>query len=394
MCRPQPGPRCPKHSSARIASHLATRTRIQARIEAATPGTKAYERAIEDLDDINNTLLMDHTDLNSAPSRWEALEGEIDTRFANDPDDPQISQFARSLATGRLLHAERTRQNKLMPTLDRAAASTEAFDAWSELGEARADMARYKVRMDMNGSDYDTWSSWRDRHQEAASRAEIAAARYEAVSADGPSAWREMGEEDKLAARAAVAETADFTTPTAPQPIGEVFNEYADRAEGKPPLIDEELASSLGPDNPDVDIDSTSWAEARARGGNGSAGAPSSTKNQLQLGSTPQKAKEQQTQDQEPAEAQPANQEGSEQAAPRQKTPPGYAGQRARRRRRLMSSRQMWSQVKRGERALDGQGLRKFVEPAQGQGKDPEAAGVLDPTGITFLLSMMSPSRR
>ena len=56
MCRPQPGPRCPKHSSARIASHLATRKRIQDRLARAKPNTLGYERAAQDLADIDDTL--------------------------------------------------------------------------------------------------------------------------------------------------------------------------------------------------------------------------------------------------------------------------------------------------------------------------------------------------
>jgi len=388
MCRPQPGPRCPKHSSARIASHLATRKRIQDRLARAKPNTLGYERAAQDLADIDDTLLMDHTDLNSAPSRWDELSAEIDGRFAEDPDDPDLPRYARALATGRLMHAERTRQAKMMPTIDRDSASDAASAAWSALGEARADMARFKVRMDMNGSDYDTWSKWRDRHKDAATRAEVAAARYETVTANGPSAWRDLDADEKLAARAAVAKTADFTTPTAPQTLGEVFNEYADRAEGKPPLVSPELANSLGPDSPGSDIDSTAWAEERARQAASASGAPapSAAGPTLAPSSPSQPA-------QAPAE-EAADAQGGRSGKPQRKTPPGYAGQRANRRRRLASSKQVWMAIKRAERSLDGEGLRRYIQPAQGQGKDPDAASVLDPTGITFLLSMMSPGKR
>lgn len=384
MCRAQPGPRCPKHSTARITSHLATRERIRSRIESANPGTLTYERAVQDLEDIDDALLMDHTDLNSAPSRWDELSNEIDTRFATNPDDPNLPRLARALATGRLMHAERTRQAKMMPSIDREASSAAANAAWSDLGDARADMARFKVRMDMNGSDYDTWSKWRDRHKEAATRAEIAGARYEAITANGPSAWRNLDADEKLAARAAVTETADFTTPTAPQPLGEVFNDYADRAEGKPPLVSPELANSLGPDTPGSDIDSTAWAEARALKAAPSAGAPKPTAAgpTLSPSKPPESPEDQDSGPQEP------------QGQPQRKTPPGYAGQRANRRRRLVSARQAWTAIKRGERSLDGQGIRQFLQPAQGQAKDPDAAAMLDPTGITFLLSMMSPGKR
>lgn len=388
MCRPQPGPRCPRHSTARITSHLATRKRIQARIDSANPNTLAYERAVQELADIDDTLLMDHTDLNSSPSRWDALSDEIDTRFAKNPDDPDLPRFARALATGRLMHAERTRQAKMMPAIDRDSASDAANAAWADLGDARADMARFKVRMDMNGSDYDTWAKWRDRHRDAATRAEIAGARYEAITANGPSAWRELDADEKLAARAAVAEAADFTTPTAPQTLSEVFNDYADRAEGKPPLVSPELANSLGPDSPGSDIDSVAWAEARARRANPTTGAPVPTA----AGSTLSLSSPSPSTQTPAGEAASGQQDRS--GKPQRKTPPGYAGQRAQRRRRLTSSKQVWMAIKRGERNLDGQGLRQFIQPAQGQGKDPDASAALDPTGITFLLSMMSPGKR
>lgn len=358
MCRAQPGPRCPKHSRTRITSLLATRQRVVKRLAEASPNTLAYERAVKDRQANDDQLLMAHTELNSSPTRQKELEDEIDALAAANPNDPKLRTLARDLATGRLLHAERLRQNRLMPEIDTDSCSPAAREAWLELGEARADMARYKVRMDVNGSEPDVWATWRDRHAAAARRAEVAAARFEAVQAGGPQAWANMTTAERKKARAEINATADFTTPVAPQRLEEVFNDYIDAQDGERPHLPPELANLDDANAPDPDVDSPSWAEARAREAAASAG------------------------DDEPKAF-----------SNKQQTPPGYAGRRAQRRRRASGARQKLRELRRATtNVANDQKLQSLIRPAPGQG-DPDKVAMTDPTGMMMLLSLITQRR-
>lgn len=352
MCRAQPGPRCPAHTRNKLNSLLATRTRIDDRITAATPGSRAWEKAIRAREHNDDDILLAHTDLNSAPSRRAELEDDIAARAAENPDDPQLRVLARDLATGRLLHAERLRQQRLMPPIDVNSCDPAAREAWLELGEARADMARYKIRMDVNGSEPDVWLKWRDRHAEAAQRAQFAAAQFDAIDTDGPGAWAQMTAAERDAARAKINSTADFTTPAAPQPLEEVFNDYIDQQGGHSPTIDPDLVNLALQDAPDPDIDSRAWAEARARSADGDANYSN-----------------------------------------KQKTPPGYAGRRAARRRRALKGRQAWLAVRRSAQTLEAEKLTAALRPASGQGSDPDKAAISDPSGMMLLLALFTRRR-
>lgn len=359
MCRAQPGPRCPKHARTRITALLATRQRIEKRLADASPTTLAYERAVKDREANDDQLLLAHTELNSSPARQKELEAEIDSLAAADPNDPKLRSLARDLATGRLLHAERSRQNKMMPKIDLDSCSPAAREAWLELGEARADMARYKVRMDVNGSQPDSWATWRDRHASSARRAELAAARFQAIQADGPQGWANMTTAERSKARAAVNATADFTTPTAPQPLEDVFNDYIDAQGGERPYLPPELANHGDENAPDAEVDSPSWAEARAR-----------------------KAVEDE------------DESGPKPFSKKQQTPPGYAGRRARRRSRAGSARQQLREMRRvTNKVANDQQFQSLTRPAPGQSDDPSKAAVADPTGMMMLLSLFTERR-
>ena len=359
MCRAQPGPRCPKHTRSRLTALLATRQQIERRLDAASPTTQAYEQAIKARDANNDQILMAHTELNSSPTRQKELEAQIDEVAAADPNDPTLRTLSRDLATGRLLYAERTRQHRMMPNVDLDSCSPAARDAWHELGEARASMARYKVRMDVNGSTPDVWATWRDRHAEAARRAEIAAARFNAIQADGPQAWSNMTPAERKAARATVNETADFTTPTAPQPLEDVFNDYIDAQSGHRPHLQPELANQPDDNAPDQDVDSPSWAESRAR--------------------------------------EAANQEDRDETkrySDKQQTPPGYVGRRSQRRRRAGSARQRLREMRRAASKAGEEGKwQSLTRPAQGQDGDPDKVAASDPTGMMMLLSLLTDRR-
>lgn len=359
MCRAQPGPRCPKHTRTKLTALVAARRRIEARLAAASPNTRAYERAVKDREANDDQLLLAHNELNSSPTRQKELEAEIDAVAAADPNDPALRHLSRDLATGRLLHAERLRQQKLMPEVDLTSCSQASREAWLELGEARADMARYKVRMDVNGSQPDVWATWRDRHADAARRAELAAARFQAVESNGPNAWSAMTETERSKARAAVNATADFTTPTAPQPLEDVFNDYIDAQNGERPHLSPELANQDDANAPAPEVDSPSWAEARAR----QAAA---------------------------AEDDPEPKPFSN----KQQTPPGYASRRANRRRRSGSARQRLREIRRSaEKAGDDQQFQSLLRPAPGQDGDPSKAAISDPTGMMMLLSLFTERR-
>lgn len=359
MCRAQPGPRCPQHTRSKITSLLATRQRIEKRLADASPATRAYERAVKAREANDDQLLLAHTELNSSPTRQKELEAEIDNLAAANLNDPKLRPLSRDLATGRLLHAERLRQNKLMPDVDLASCSPAAREAWLELGEARADMARYKVRMDVNGSQPDVWATWRDRHANSARRAELAAARFQAVQANGPQGWANMTAAERNQARAAVNATADFTTPTAPQPLEDVFNDYIDAQGGERPHLSPDLANQNDENAPDPDVDSASWAEARAR---------EAIADEDESGPKPYSNKQQ--------------------------TPPGYASRRVNRRQRSGSARQHLRELRRtAAKAGNDQQLQSLTKPAQGQGDDPDKAAVSDPTGMMMLLSLFTERR-
>lgn len=358
MCRAQPGPRCPKHTRTKLTALVATRRRIETRLADASPNTRAYQRAVKNREANDDQILMAHNELNSSPTRQKELEAEIDAVAAADPNDPALRFLSRDLATGRLLHAERLRQQKLMPEVDLSSCSPASREAWLELGEARADMARYKVRMDVNGSQPDVWATWRDRHADAARRAELAAARFQAIESNGPHAWATMTDAERRKARAAVNATADFTTPTAPQPLEEVFNDYIDAQGGERPYLPPELANHGDENAPDPEVDSPSWAEARAR------------------------------------EAVADEDEGSPKPfSKKQQTPPGYASRRAQRRRRASGARQRLREMRRATKLADDQQIQSLTRPAPGQGDDPDKAAIPDPTGMMMLLSLFTERR-
>lgn len=401
MCRRQPGPRCPKHSKQRLHAKVARLERLQDQLSKHTPGSSKYDRTLAEIRELKDQIIMDDNDYNSSPSRWKELADFLEKSAADgNTDSPEFKKAARDLATGKMLWAERRRQNKMMPPIDRKTASHAARAAWDDLGNARAEMARYKVRMDMNGADYKTWLKWQKGHYAAAQEAEIAAAKFQAITKDGPSAWRELSPEKRLALRQQVGATADFTTATSPKALSDVVNDYADQAEGKQPFLDPELANHLtAADNPDPEIDSPSWAEKRARdqAKKATEQAPSSDvpnpptvkvsapQAPAPPGGKSAAAKKSPTTADAPAQSAPAQ--------PRQKTPPGYAGQRARRKRRLASGRQVWTAAKRGEQQFGNGKLAQYTRPDPEQSKNPEASAMTDPTGLSLLLEMLKPSR-
>lgn len=399
MCRRQPGPRCPQHSKIRLDAKIARRSRLHDRLTHTTAGTLAHSRLLDELRTIDDDIIMDANDYNSSPSRWRSMADYLETHTAaGDTDSAAFKQTARDLATGKMLWAERRRQNAMMPPIDRATASIAARAAWDDLGNARANMARYRVRMDMNGADYETWLRWQQRHRDAAVDATIAAARFEAITRNGPAGWSQLNPEQRLAARQAVAATADFTTPTAPQPLSEVINDYADHAEGKPPFVAPELAKQLAVcgDNPDPEIDSVSWAQQRAAtrpaappgtaGGGPRTPAPTDSPSD-----GPGTQADNSSSGRDDGRGVPGQM--SQARIRRQQTPPGYAGQRAQRSRRLISARQAWAGAKRGKRYLDGEALATFRRPDPEQAKNQQAAALLDVSGLSLLLEMMKPSR-
>lgn len=348
MCRAEPGPRCPKHARGKIKSHLARRDALRETIASSEPASAARAAALDELAEVEDKLLLDHNDLNSTPTQQKKLSTKLEQLLKDDPNNKQVPQLARNLATGRLLYAERMRQKQLMPRLNQTTATPAARAAWTDLGQARADMARYKVRMDMNGADYDTWRKWQHRHYEAAKRAETAAAQFDTINKNGPSSWQHLDTAQRDAARVKVAKEADFSSPVAPRPITEVFSEFDNEEAASPKLVD-----------PDVTADVEELPEDEDTGNpDDTAGPPDQTE--------------------EPTEQRPSGSVNAPNPRPSR-----------RRARGALSAKSVWANAKRRGQSLDS----KLGRGVSSQGDNEELGHVVDPTGISMLLTLFSRGR-
>ena len=236
MCKAKPGRRCPKCRSTAVNSQANNVRRLSQHLKNADPGTEAYARLQRERDDAARELIMRQVDLASTAEAREEYANDLAQMLADNPKDPKIRATARLLVEGRLMDAYRREQMGLMPPKPSHPAAQQAY---KDLGDARFDLARYRVRMDLNGADTAEWEHWSQRHFDAAQRANIAAAKMHAIEAADPSAWSNMSAADRLGARQQLAETTDFSTPVAPRTIEDVLHDYADRAEGHDPIPDE-----------------------------------------------------------------------------------------------------------------------------------------------------------
>jgi hypothetical protein len=237
MCKAKPGRRCPKCRSTAVISQQNILRRLSQRLKDADPGTDTYAALQRECDYAARELIMRQADLASTAEAREEYAAELSQLLAEDVKHPKIQSTARLLVEGRLMDAYRREQMGLMPTKPNHPSAQQAY---KDLGDARFDLARYRVRMDLNGADTAVWEHWSKRHFDAAQRANIAAAKLGAIETSGdPSAWSNMTPADRLAARKQLAETTDFSTPVAPRTIEDVLHDYADREEGHDPIPDE-----------------------------------------------------------------------------------------------------------------------------------------------------------
>jgi hypothetical protein len=237
MCKAKPGRRCPKCRGAAVTAQRSALARAQARYAAATNKSAADRDALgSEVRSSARELIMRQTELDSTDEVRAQLESEINRRVEADPKDPELAKLSKRLIEGRLMDEYRREQVAAMPARPTHPAAVEAY---RELGDARYDMARAKVRMDINGDNPAEWNHWSREHFKCAEAANTAAARMHVIEAaqDGR-AWQALSNGDRIAVRQELAEGGSFTTPAAPRPIDEILHDYADRSEGYEPLPD------------------------------------------------------------------------------------------------------------------------------------------------------------
>lgn len=371
MCRRQPGPRCPNHVRGTISRHANQLEKVKARLDNANPGTKAHTYEQAKYAQLSDEILCDRVDLDSTQWQRHKLEEELVSLCeAERIDRTKVATTARSLLGGHLMHAERVRQNRLVPRRPKAM-SKETEAAYDELCNARADMARYKVQMDLSGANEEEWSRWRDKHAEAANRALVADAHFAVSHKDGEGAWAGAGNAGRDAAKEASRDRSDFTTPDAPVSITEVASRHVDSVQGEPPFIAEEMAGLLTADDTPPEVDSVEWAEQRAR-----------------------KAKRRQN---EKGGTAPEGQSGDGTRTP--PAPDGYAARGRARNQRVAGGKRAWQDIRKLDRGIKsvgsrGQRLQSSLRPAPEQKSNTETQAMTDPTGIMLILAMLGGSRR
>ncbi|MBM4569196.1 hypothetical protein GS489_01415 [Rhodococcus hoagii] len=228
--------------------------RLHAKVQTLTPGTPEYTHAAHELDLAAREMIMRQADLDSTEETRANLAADIEARLAANPRDKEIPGLSKRLIEGRLMEAYRRDQVAAMPPRPTHPA---ALDAYRELGDARYDMARCRLRMDMNGADQREWEHWARRHYEAAENANIAASRMHVIEQAGDSkAWTDLTDAERHNVRVQTAADGTFSTPAAPRSLEDVLQDYADREDGYAPIPDG-LAhaahppySSASPDSP------------------------------------------------------------------------------------------------------------------------------------------------
>lgn len=237
MCKAKPGRRCPKCRGSAVTAQRNALARAQARYAAATNKSAADRDALgSEVRASARELIMRQTELDSTDEVRAQLEAEINKRVEADPKDPELAKLSKRLIEGRLMDEYRREQVAAMPARPTHPAAVEAY---RELGDARYDMARAKVRMDMNGDNPAEWNHWSREHFKSAEAANTAAARMHVIEAaqDGR-AWQALPNGDRMTVRQELAEDGSFATPAAPRPIDEILHDYTDRSEGYEPLPD------------------------------------------------------------------------------------------------------------------------------------------------------------
>lgn len=145
MCKAKPGRRCPKCRGAAVTAQRSALARAQARYAAATNKSAADRDALGlEVRSSARELIMRQTELDSTDEVRAQLESEINRRVEADPKDPELAKLSKRLIEGRLMDEYRREQVAAMPARPTHPAAVEAY---RELGDARYDMARAKVRI-------------------------------------------------------------------------------------------------------------------------------------------------------------------------------------------------------------------------------------------------------
>lgn len=347
MCKSKPGRRCPKCRGRAVTSQARAVAALKERLDSADPGTDAFAQLVRERDTATRELVMRHADYASTAEARERFADELEQRLAKNPRDPEIPALARKLVEGRLMDAYRRDQMALMPD---APTHPAARQAHKDLGDARFDMSRFQLRMDLNGADTGEWEHWNRRHFEAAQRANIAAARMQTIEEAGSAdAWAELSAAERLTARKALADNGTFSTPIAPRTIEDVLQDYADRAEGHDPIPDDLARHARLP--------FTEHESRTLAGTEPEAGASDDAV--------------------EPAA------EATQRATERART-----SQNRRRRSRRGSAKRFAAQVRRRSQKVSADRMLGTVNKAGLLKEDDEQGAMVDPTGIMFLLEL------
>lgn len=353
MCKSKPGRRCPKCRGRAVASQARALTALNTRLEGATAGTDAYAQLVRDRDTAARELVMRHADYASTAEARERYAQELEQRLASDPKDPEIPILARKLIEGRLMDAYRRDQMALMPDMPTHPAARQAH---KDLGDARFDMSRFQLRMDLNGADTSEWEHWSRRHFEAAQRANIAAARLQTIEDAGSAeTWANLGSAERLTTREELAASGTFSTPLAPRKIEDVLQDYADREEGHDPIPDDLARHARSP-----------FTELEA-----------------QILASVKPAEEE-----KPAEKEGSDDAKKSAAAARRPTERDRNAQGRRRRSRRASAKRFAAQVRRHNQKVSADRLLGTVNKAGLMKEDDDQGAMLDPTGIMFLLEL------
>ncbi|WP_161987435.1 hypothetical protein [Prescottella subtropica] len=236
MCKAKPGRRCPRCRAAALTAQRNTVRRLHSKVQALTPGTAEHTQATHERDLAAREMIMRQADLDSTEEARVNLAADIEARLAADPRDKEIPGLSKRLIEGRLMEAYRRDQIAAMPPKPTHPA---ALDAYKELGDARYDMARCRLRMDMNSGDQREWEHWARRHYEAAENANIAASRMHVIEQSGdPKAWADLTDAERHQMRVQTAADGTFSTPAAPRALDDVLHDYADRQDGFVPIPD------------------------------------------------------------------------------------------------------------------------------------------------------------
>lgn len=364
MCKAKPGRRCPKCRASALTAQQATVRRLHAKLQTLKPGTSAHSHMLHERDLAARELIMRQADLDSTEEARADLAAEIERRLATNPRDKELPRLSKRLIEGRLMEAYRRDQVAAMPPRPTHPA---ALTAYKELGDARYDMARCRLRMDMNGGNQREWEYWSRRHYDAAENANIAAARLQVIEESGDAhAWNALSDSERSAARVQAAQDGTFSTPAAPRPLEDVLQDYADRQEGFVPIPDA-LAEAAHPPYPPA-------AASLTKNDRPTTAAGVDDTPDISTGTGPSASRDTTREPASPRNPEPG--------------PRAIAAQKKRRNQRRRSARQLMSQIRSTSSRLNPDKL------ASKSGYNTSASGApngdsLDFTGMLLLMELL-----